>query len=545
MIQKHYHRVISWVLFFCFVLFNACNYYIPQSKTLTSDKTQNEALIKSFSNKTVIIHSGGDYFLLKDLKIGMDKEEISGVLSGVPLEHQVYLKDDKQKFNYSSTETAVLNEVHLYTSAYSKDDMGKSIVLPVKEIYKIEVIERDRAKSSSTTLLTAAGVTIGALALVAVIVALTKSSCPFISVYDGENYVLQGESFGGAIYPSLAREDYMPLPAAAVGKEIKLQISNELKERQYTDMADLIVVQHESNQKVLIDPEGKMYQVKRSYEPKEAFLNNSLNMLPALQSVDNLVCSFGDIHHNSSINQLKVNFERPTKDSSLGLILDLRNSYWLDYLFDEFSSKFGKRFANWREVQNKRPAEDLLKWIEDQKIPLTVMAKTVNGWEEVYQLKTIGPLMNRELAIPLEGLEFPETGVEIAFQTGFMFWELDKVNLAEIVPVTKSQTHVLKPVNAIDENGQNMLPPLLEMDGIYLEQLEIGNRAYLSYAFDQYEEGKNYSVFLKSKGYYEPIREFEGPANKKYLAKFKQSGFFSDFSLKNYLDITQTAGAGR
>lgn len=87
-----------------------------------------------------------------------------------------------------------------------------------------------------------------------IIFLLTKSSCPFVYTLDGADYNFRGEIYGGAIAPNLERDDYMPLPGfAAVDSVFKLKITNELKERQYTDVAELLMVEHSENITVLMD----------------------------------------------------------------------------------------------------------------------------------------------------------------------------------------------------------------------------------------------------------------------------------------------------
>jgi hypothetical protein len=51
--------------------------------------------------------------------------------------------------------------------------------------------------------------------------------------------------YGGAIFAPLERDDFMPLPnMVPTEEEYRLRITNELKERQYTNLAELWVVQH-------------------------------------------------------------------------------------------------------------------------------------------------------------------------------------------------------------------------------------------------------------------------------------------------------------
>jgi hypothetical protein len=111
--------------------------------------------------------------------------------------------------------------------------------------------------------------------VVGIIIAATKSSCPFISAYTNNEFVLQGEIYGGAIYPQLARDDYMPLRMnPTIDNNLQLKISNELQEQQYTDFADLIVVTHSKNTKVLADEKGNLYGIFDPKSPIAAWTGN-------------------------------------------------------------------------------------------------------------------------------------------------------------------------------------------------------------------------------------------------------------------------------
>ena len=104
----------------------------------------------------------------------------------------------------------VLSEVHFYIHPDNTAVLGQ-YTLALDKVKLIEVIEKDKARTTSSYVIGAIGYTLGAVAVVAIIIAATKSSCPFVSAYDGDNFWLQGEIYGGAIYPQLARHDYLPL----------------------------------------------------------------------------------------------------------------------------------------------------------------------------------------------------------------------------------------------------------------------------------------------------------------------------------------------
>ena len=82
---------------------------------------------------------------------------------------------------------------------------------------------------------------------------------------------LNVEMYGGAIYSSLERDDYMPLPNLKdFNEEYQLKISNELQERQYTNLAELVVIQHPENSSVIIDKNGTIQTIISPFSPSKA-----------------------------------------------------------------------------------------------------------------------------------------------------------------------------------------------------------------------------------------------------------------------------------
>lgn len=534
----------GFLILVLFAIFQACNYYKP-IQTSTSASAENKTIqIDSLRNKVFILHTSQGVYLLRDMLTNIEKHEITATLAVLPIEHQNYVNDSKGKYKYEKSNQAVLYEVHLHANLEPPASVGSNIVLPVSQITRMELIERDVSRSTSSTVMAALGITVGSLALISAIVALTKSSCPFISVHNGQEYVLQGETFGGSIYPSLAREDFVPLPSAAIGPEVRIMISNELKERQYTDIANLVLVEHSKGEQIIMDPEGNLIAVKEIIEPHSAVLNDNLDVLREIGDTDNIPCAFNDPSTRSPINELVVKFNNPGEGKNISLFLDMRNSYWLEFLLGEFTSRFGSRYANWVKNQKTKPGQEIIDWQEAQYMPLTISVRTSNGWQEVKKVKTIGPLMNREVAISLDEFDFNGSIIDVSFKTGFMFWEIDRINLAVANEVPLRAVQNIKPSIAKDESGRNVLKPLIEMDGNFLEQPEIGNRAYITYTIQNYSEKKTYSVFLHSMGYYEPIRQYQGPADVKFLTQFREPGAFAKFSRNQYMQLTQSATVG-
>jgi hypothetical protein len=471
---------------------------------------------------------------MKKLSVDTTTMQITSTLDAVPVEHRAYTTGRTKTYRKSLGQEAVLNEVHIFADTLVKAELDQKLTLMAKDIKKIEVIEKDKGRTTASYILAGLGLTISAILVITIIAALLKSSCPYVSVYDGEKYNLQGELFGGAIYPSLQREDFVPLNIQAVNNEYQIRISNELKERQYSDYANLLVINHPDDIKVLADVSGKLHTISKPEAPVKALLNNRIDVSRNVVYKDFSSCLFDDPASADNNGNLYLTFDNSKKKEQAKLVLSLKNSYWFDYLYGEFTKGFGSHYNRWIKQQHKKPASELQQWSEEQNIPLTISIKRNEEWKEVRKLKTIGPLLNREVVIPLE---IPaDDNVEVKLSTGFMFWEVDYAAIDyskdEILSVQE-----IKPYLAIDENGANVLPSLLYADKNYLNQPKTGNAAVLKYKAIEKTKNQQQTVILHTSGYYEHVRDYSGMPKIAFLKGFSKAGAFATFSKNKFTEV--------
>ena len=435
---------------------------------------------------------------------------------------------------------AVLSEVHLYISGDKLVSVG-NYTLALDQIQKIEVIEKDRKRTTNSYVIGAIGFTLGAVGVAAIIIAATKSSCPFVSAYYGNEFALQGEIYGGAIYPQLARDDYMPLQMQPTSNgTMQVKISNELHERQFTDFADLIVITHDKNSKVLSDEKGNLYQVKDPQSPLKAWSTNQKDVLaPLLEKDDNQLLHFDDTLAANANNCVITEFNKPAGVQKGKLILAIKNSYWLDYLYGEMAKGFGSYYGAYIKKQSKKPVATLLQWAKDQQIPLEVSIKTKTGWQKITDITTIGPLATREVVVPLDLSDVTAPSLEIRLSSGFMFWEIDYAAI-DFSDDKNFEVETVSPSVATDETGKNVLPELNKKDGVYLEQPVPGNMVTLEYKCKPQKPNTALSYILHTKGYYIHVRDFKGLPNLAFLNQFKKPGGFPLFSLNLYKKFRNT-----
>lgn len=521
-----------------FFLLTGChNFYKATPKTV--NEIADNYTTQQYNYRFFILRNGGSAYDMSNMILSEDKKFLKCHLDAVAPEHLLHVANGEKgskRYKLRKHEQSVLNEVHVYIPADSSAKISGDYTLALDKVQKIEVIEKNKGKTTMSYVLGGLGLTVGAFAVVAVIAIATKSSCPFVSAYHDGQMALQGEIYGGAIYPQLARHDYIPLNMTPTPSGmLQLQISNELQENQFTDMAELISVMHDKNIKVMPDESGKLHSISQPILPLKALAANN-NVMPLIEKLDDeLAYTFNDTSvANEGNNSLVLSFNKPANTAKAKLVLRLKNSYWLDMVYGKFTEGFGSEYGNFIKNQYNTSVEKLNTWKAQQQLPLDVSVLTGNGWQTQQSLTTFGPLAYRETAIPIDISNVQDNKINIKLSTGFMFWEIDYAAIDFSADATMQVT-VLQLQKATDETGKNVLPLLSTQDGNYLSQPLPGNAAILEYAYMPVNDHtKTQTYILHAKGYYEHIRNYTNAPDMVFLQQFKQPGALSKLSMAFY-----------
>jgi len=515
----------------------ACSNYYRVSKKSNITAVTNAASVVN-TKRYFILRSGSSAYYMNNIVLSKDRQSLTCSLQALPKEHTLHLHNGRggtMRFKIAKPEAAVVNEVHLYIPWDSTAVAGKSYSLSLNRVMKIEVLEKDKGRTTLSYVLGGLAITGGAILVAGIIVVATKSSCPFVSAYDGNNMVLQGEIYGGAIYPQLARNDYMELKMApAPNGNLQLQISNELKEKQYTDLAELMVVTHNKDVRIMVDENGKLYSVARPVLPDAATVGNK-DVLPLLSNQkDDQYYSFDDTLTRNGINQLRLTFNKPVGSKKAKLVLRLKNSYWLDVTYGKMTMGFGRYYNDFIKQQYNKPVADLKQWVKKQELPLHIELNTNTGWQSAADITTFGPLANRETVIPLDLANVKGNSIDLQLSTGFMFWDIDYAAI-DFSDDANYQVSTLRPLKATDETGKDVTQLITNADGKYMGQLVPGNAAVIEYKFKpQADINKTQTYFLHARGYYEHVRDYKGGLDLPFLGQFKKRDGLSAFSMKLY-----------
>jgi hypothetical protein len=530
---------VAWMLLATTSLsINSCNYYRAREKGVSPETVNMLADSKMF-----VVHQGTATWQLYQPRL--NGNALEGTIDGLNQRLTPYREAPAKGLSpryKSGQRSTTLNIVHIYLTNSDSLSAGPASI-PLTTIQRLELLEQDTGKTVASYVATGVGITLGVVAVLTVIVGLLKSSCPFVYAHDGHEYRFVGEAYGGAIFAPAERHDYLPLPSIRpVEGQYQLKISNELKERQYTNLAELWVVQHDIATQVLLDQRGQVQTVQAPQPPIQAQSPSGRSYVTQLHATDHHAVLFDEETPGNGANELVMTFVRPVTARRGKLVLHAQNSLWLDYLYGEFIKKFGGAYNNWAAQQKTQPAAINQQWTMDQFIPLHVYVENGQTWQLVETIPTVGPLAARDMVVPLDLPTSSSRQVRIKLACGFMFWEVDYAALdcSANEPV---QLEKCAPKVALTEQGRDVHQQLLLDDSLYLKQLHPG--AVVSLRYDPRlpapGTGERRTAFLHTKGYYEHVREFSGLPDVPALLAFRQAGRFVEFSKEKYREAARSS----
>ncbi|MBI5806456.1 hypothetical protein HZA73_10500 [candidate division TA06 bacterium] len=419
------------------------------------------------------------------------------------------------------------NMVDIYVTKYDKDSLG-NISFKFSDVRKVlySVSEIDIASSI------VAGAGIGLCIFVLIALSAKGESCPFIYAYENGQYKFIGEIYSGATYPSLERHDYLALGGLQpTDGQYRIKIANKVKEIQHTNLAELVVVDHPRDTKVVMDKNGACQTMSKIQAPVQAVNLRGKDVRLELSNQDTISYSGeGAIESQTETDGVVLTFDRPAGAGSAKLLLRAKNNLWIDYTFKRFHELFGSYYHKWEDRQLKVSGDSISSWMAAQGVFLQVFLKKNGVWERVDQFNLPGPMAYREdvLALDISGAD--PGPLEVKLEAGTLFWELDYAGI-DFSSNTDVKTTVVPITQAITDKGIDVAPLLAADDGKYYSQPQIGDEAVLTFAAPA-EAGMSRSVFLHSKGHYKILQDPKGRPDRKYLEAFLQPGRLNRFSLE-------------
>ncbi|MCZ7554777.1 MAG: hypothetical protein M5R41_00045 [Bacteroidia bacterium] len=430
-----------------------------------------------------------------------------------------YYKDNQRM---SDTRTY---RVHV-DSSYGLNTTQQVLHIPQRAIVKAEFDEPRPGAVAANVFL---GL-LGFLVLVSAIALATKKSCPFVYAYDSTGTRLEGEIYSGAIYPPIERDDYLHLPhLRAVDEQYRVRLTNEVREVQHTNLAELWVIDHPEGVRTFIDKYGQIHASAEPVAPASAVSLEGEDVLGLVRYEDGRPYDSRIQKHGPLVDGVVLRFPCPADAQRAKLLIRAKNCFWLDYTLSAFYEHFGSTYGAWVEQQKTAEAEKLLAWSRDQHIPIAVSVRNDQSWELRDYFNIAGPLAMRHDVLELPVSPTPDGYAEVKLEFGRHFWEVDWVAIDFGNDLVLKKT-VVPLHQAHDGDGTPVRSALLTTDDQYHTMESIGDKAELVFDVPEMREDMQRSVFLHSRGHYEILHTPVGVPDVPFVSGFRKPGRFTEFA---------------
>jgi len=395
--------------------------------------------------------------------------------------------------------------VLLYLNANKAKDLPDTLSTRISytDLTKIEVFEADAGKTVGGILLG-----IGCLAGLGLIVLAIACNCPHVYA-EGPSGTrdLEGSLYGGAIFPSLERSDYLPLQnLQPVDNQYKIWLVNEEAQRQHTNQTSLEIIDHAPGLKPVFDKYGKLHTLSAPQPPIEATDISGNTVLHQVIGSDEL--SFlGDLDHpvQDGVEKLTLSFRKPNDAKQAKLLIRAKTDPWVDYIYFEFQNALGVYADHISRKYSRKSAAENEAWMERQKLPISVWIETTPGqWQKTEQFALAGASAFREDVLSLDLSALKGDIARIRLEFGFHFWEIDQVALDFSADQPVQQT-TLRPISAQDHQGKDITSSLLDDDRQYYDQPNLGDEGQVRFEAPPLAPGMERSFVLQAKGHYEVL----------------------------------------
>lgn len=397
---------------------------------------------------------------------------------------------------------------------------GQAWRLPVDQVQRYWI----RQVSVGKTIGLVAAVVGGALAALALVIAATKESCPFVYSWDGSKWVFDGEPYGGATTRGLERDDWSELEhLVEVDGEYRIRVTNEVPETQYNDLLELIVVDHEPGTRVVADGRGGFLAVRSSVAPVEAVDETGRDLAAWLVAEDRRVWEPApDPVGVDDRSEITLAFPKPAGATRATLLHRVGTGIWGSYMIKAMLQLHGNELDAWYASLDSDPAarRALHDWnLREELYELKVEVERSGRWETAGTLSGGGPfvLESRGVPIDLAGVEGDRLRLRLRPPRGF--WALDAFAIEYGTPAAPTAVRRVTAVRAEDQLGRDVLSTVTAGDGEYWAMPTNDDRAEIAFPAPPATPGTERTVFLHARGWYRIHLDESAPRDREALLR--------------------------
>ena len=339
----------------------------------------------------------------------------------------------------------------------------------------------------------------------------TTTSCPFVYSWDGKEFVLDAEPYGGATIRALERTDVTELEHLAPSNgRYRLLLTNEMDESQHTNRIDLMIVDHAPGVVVAVDPEGNPHAFQAVHRLVEARDQAGRDLLPWLRDKDqaiwhpDLEAASRNLPPSDTRDHITLTFDRPAGARNAYLLADAATAPWgarmIRTLLAMRGATLGLFYAAINSDEGAR--RKLHEWNEREELfYLGVEVEEGGRWVRQGHLIGGGPVVAETRAIPLDLSRVTGDRVRVRIHPPVGFWMFNAFRLADGEVAARAQ--VVAPLSARDGAGKDVLATLARDDEAYDTFATNEDRAVVGFPAPPQAGGTERTVFARTRGWYE------------------------------------------
>jgi hypothetical protein len=373
-------------------------------------------------------------------------------------------------------------------------------------------------------------------------------SCPFIYSFDGEDYRLEGEVFGGAIFEAARRTDLLNLSALKENNgHYGIKITNELEETQFVDELKLIVVDHPVGTALYPSFDGKLHLLSSLIHPKSAQDKDGHNITNDLNEKDDLAWISNPFNRDpdklgDARDWVELAFDKPSEISKATLLFNVQNTRWGAVMQKEMLALQGDQLDAWYQSLNtSEAARKELMGLMVREGMLQIKVWTGAGWKDVGFVWEVGPAAARDVALGIDLSAVQSTTLKMRLEFPVGFWAINAVKIS-YNDQSPSMVTELAPSKAIGHSGQALMDVLSQSDQKYYAMPTTSDWAHISFKAIPLKKGFKRSFVLKSNGYYTIHMNPTGKRQDALIEHIKNTpGAYGQFTLQKLQQYKQDA----
>jgi hypothetical protein len=451
----------------------------------------------------------------------------------------VYTKDGG---DYTFTNAVVLGKTLI-----GRDEESESMEIPIGDILYVEVATREFKGFESALVM------IGGAVLVAVVafgILLAVASCPHVSSFDGESWVLEAEPNGGAVVKPLEYVDYNVMRRLKVSDDgtCRIRLENRLEEVDFNNELKLLAADHDPGVRIIPDVNGDLAVVSGIDRPYYAVTDGGVDLLQEMDADGRLFWD-GDINKSEyddahPRDEIHLKFKRPAGANGGVLVFEGSSTFWSTYIMADFLSRFGSSASKRLKRLEHDPVgrEKAERFMIKSGYHIEVLLRSGGEWVHAGYLRTAGTYVSKIQALRMD---LPDDGggdVEVKLSYAPYFWNVMDLGMGFTGEDAQFEVTELAPIEAVDTKRGDIRDLLLARDDLYY-RAERGDRAEISFSAPPVRESLERTFILKTSGYYTFIldEEKEMPFLSKVWHAVKRQGI-DGYSLEKYREIQEQAG---